>query len=97
MGKEGRKRRQFIIKLKQKRREKIKKLKQKYALAKSEAEKKAILEKALKIRGLSVISTNKFLPANRKQNCEAILRLLRSELCSIIGVNRYLDFAQRKF
>lgn len=49
MGKEGLKRRRFIIRLKQKKRKKIKKLIEKFRLAKTEEEKKKIIEKALKI------------------------------------------------
>jgi len=49
MSKESRKRRKFIIKLKQKRKEKIEKLRGKYKLAKNEEEKRKIIEKALKI------------------------------------------------
>jgi len=49
MSKESRKRRKFIIKLKQKRKEKIEKLRGKYNLAKNEEEKRKIIEKALKI------------------------------------------------
>jgi predicted RNA-binding protein Jag len=49
MSKESRKRRKFIIKLKQKRKKKIKKLREKYKLAKTEEEKRKIIEKALKI------------------------------------------------
>ncbi len=43
------KRRQFEIKKRQKRRKKIKKLKEKYLSAKTEEERKKILEKILKI------------------------------------------------
>jgi len=49
MSKEGRKRRQFIIRLKQKRKKKIKKLREKYKKAKTETEKRKIIEKALRI------------------------------------------------
>lgn len=49
MGKEGVKRRRFVIKLKQKRREKISKLKERYRATKTKEEKEKIIEKALRI------------------------------------------------
>ncbi|MCX7779042.1 MAG: hypothetical protein N2259_02255 [Patescibacteria group bacterium] len=49
MGKISKKRRKFLIKLKQARKKKIRKLQEKYILAKNETEREKIIEKALKI------------------------------------------------
>lgn len=53
------KRRKFVIKIKQKRKEKIKKLKEKYLAAKTEEEKQKILAKVVKIN--PDLSINQFL------------------------------------
>lgn len=53
------KRRKFVIKIKQKRKEKIKKLKEEYLAAKTEEEKQKILAKVVKIN--PDLSINQFL------------------------------------